>query len=110
MEEIIIPVFVLLMPTASIAAFIWQLSRVRRGLSSRLKGIVWYAIYSWVPVLLFVGVYFALVGLEELLKTSLIGEGYARSVTMVGLGGTAFVILGTMVFASVLAFIKGKAI
>lgn len=109
MEEIIIPICVLLIPTASIAAFIWQLSRVRRGLSSRLKGIVWYAIYSWAPVLLFVGVYFALVGLEELLKTSLVGEGYARSVMMVGLGGIGFVILGTIVFAIVMVFIKNKA-
>lgn len=110
MEDIIIPICVLLMPTASIAAFIWQLSRVRRGLSSRLNGIVWYAIYSWVPVLVFVGVYFALVGIEEISKTSLIGEGYARSVMIVGGGGTGLVILGTMVFAIVLVFIKDKAV
>jgi hypothetical protein len=110
MEEIVIPICVLLIPTASIAAFIWQLSRVRRGLCSRLKGIVWYAIYSWIPVLLFVGVFFALVGIEELSKTSLIGEGYGRSVMMVGFGGTGLISLGTIVFSIVLVFIKVKAV
>jgi hypothetical protein len=109
MEEILIPICVFLMPIVSIAAFVWQLNRVRRGLSSRFKGIVLYAVYSFFPALMYVGIFFGLVGLEELLNTSLIGEGYARSVMIVGGGGIALVILGTIVFSVVMVFIKNKA-
>jgi len=110
MEEILIPIFVLLILFAPIGSFVRQLSRVRRGLSSRLKGTVLYAVYSAVPVLMYVGIFFAMVGLEELAKTSLIGEGYARSVMIVGGGGMALVILGTSLFSIVMLFIKNKAV
>ena len=51
-----------------------------------------------------------MVGVEELLNTSLVGEGYARSLMIVGVGGTALVIVGTIIFSIVVAFIKGKVI
>jgi len=75
MEEIFVPVFVILMLVAPIVSFVWQFRRIRRGLTSRLKGITIYAGWSAVPVLAYVGLFFALLGAEELLGAPLIGEG-----------------------------------
>lgn len=110
MEELFVRICVLLILLAPIASFVWQFHRVHRGLSSRFKGTVLYAVYSAVPVVMYVGIFLALVGAEELFNSSLVGEGYARSLVIVGLGGAALVILGTVVFSIVVAFIKGKAI
>lgn len=110
MEELSIRICVLLILLAPIASFVWQVRRVRRGLSSRFKGTILYAVYSAVPVLMYVGIFLTLVGIEELSNTSLVGEGYARSLMIVGVGGAALVILGTIVFYIVVAFTKGKAI
>ena len=101
MEAIVVPVFVILMLVAPMASFVWQFRRLRRGLTSRLKGIVVYAGWSTVPVLAFIGLFFALLGVEELLDASLIGEGYARSLLILGGGGLAWVALGTVVFSIV---------
>ena len=110
MEGLFVPFGVLLILLAPMASFAWQFHKVRRGLSSRLKAIVLYAAYSAVPVLVYLGIFLALVGVEELLNTSLVGEGYARSLMIVGVGGTALVIVGTIIFSIVVAFIKGKVI
>jgi len=109
MEGLFVPFGVLLILLGPIASFAWQFHRVRRGLSSRLKAIVLYAAYSAVPVLLNLGIFLALVGVEELLNTSLVGEGYARSLLIVGVAGAALVIVGTIAFSIAVAFIKGEA-
>ncbi len=106
MEELFVPFCVFLILLASIASFVWQFYRVRQGLSSRFKAIVLYAAYSAVPALMYLGIFLALVGVEELLNTSLIGEGYARSLMIVSVGGAALVIVGTIVFSIAVAFIK----
>jgi len=110
MEELFVPIYVLLILLAPIVLFVWQFRRVHRGLCSRIRGAVLYAVYSAVPTLFFVGIFLALVGVEELTNTSLIGEGYARSLMIVSIGGGAIVVLGTIVFLIVVAFIKKKAI
>ncbi len=61
-------------------------------------------------VLAYVGLFFALLGAEELLDVSLIGEGYARSLVILGGGGLALVALGTVVLSIVVLFVRGKAI
>ena len=104
------PVFLILMLVTPIVSFVWQLRRIRRGLTSRLKGIAIYAGWSAVPVLAYVGLFFALVGAEELLDASLIGEGYARSLVILGGGGLAWVALGTIIFSIVVLFVQGKEI
>ncbi len=68
-----------------------------------------YAAYSAVPVLLYLGIFIALVGIEELLNTSLVGEGYARSLMIVSVGGAALIVVGTIAFSIVVAFVKGEA-
>jgi len=59
---------------------------------------------------MYIGIFLALVGVEELLNIYLVGEGYARSLMIVGVGGTALVIVGTIIFSIGVAFIKRKAI
>ena len=110
MEEIFVPAFLILMLVAPIVSFVWQLCRIRRGLTSRLKGIAIYAGWSAVPVLAYVVLFFALVGAEELLDASLIGEGYARSLVILGGGGLAWVALGTGIFSIVVLFVQSKEI
>jgi hypothetical protein len=110
MEEMFVPVFLILMLVTPIVSFVWQFRRIRRGLTSRLKGIALYAGCSAVPVLAYVGLFFALVGAEEILDTSLIGEGYARSLVILGGGGLAWVALGTIIFSIVVLFVQSKKI
>jgi hypothetical protein len=110
MEDFFVPFFVFLILLAPIASFVWQFRRVHRGVSSRFKGIVLYAAYSAVPVLMYIGIFLALVGVEELLNTSLVGEGYARSLMIVSVGGAALIIVGTIAFSIAVAFINGEAI
>ena len=110
MQAFFVPFFMFLILLAPIASFVWQFRRVHRGVSSRFKGIVSYAAYSTVPVLMYIGIFLVLVGVEELLNISLVDEGYARSLMIVGVGGAALVIVGTIIFSIVVAFIKGKTI
>ena len=105
-----VPVFVILMLVAPILSFVWQFRRIRRGLTSRLKGITIYAGWSAVPVLAYVGFFFALVGVEELGDASLISEGYARSLVLLGGGGLALVALGTVIFSIAVLFVQSKAV
>ena len=102
------PVILILMLVAPIVSFVWQLRRIRRGLTSRLKGITIYAGWSAVPALAYVGLFFALVGAEELFDASLIGEGYARSLMILGGGGLAWVALGTVIFSIVVLSVRSK--
>jgi hypothetical protein len=106
MEEIVMPLSVLLILLTSFAAFVLQIRRVRRGLCSRSRGVVLYAAYSAAPVVLFVAVFLLLVGVEELAETPLVGEGYARSLIIVAAGGAAFVVLGSIVFAAYTLVLK----
>jgi len=106
MEEIAIPLSVLLILLTSFAAFVLQIRRVRRGLCSRSRGVALYAAFSAAPVVLFVGIFLLLVGVEELTNTTLVGEGYARSLIIVITGGTAFVVLGSIVFAAYTLLLK----
>jgi hypothetical protein len=110
MEAFSVPFIMFLILLAPIASFVWQFRKVHRGVSSRFKGTVLYAAYFTVPVLMYIGIFLVLVGVEELLNISLVDEGYARSLMIVGVGGTALVIVGTIIFSIVVAFIKGKMI
>ena len=104
------PLFVLLILLAPIASFLWQFHRVHRGLSSRSKGILSYAGYSAIPVVLYLGAFLVLVGFEELLNTSLVSEAYARSLVIVCVGGATLIIVGTIAFSIAVAFTKRKGI
>jgi hypothetical protein len=91
-------------------AFYWQAKKVKAGKSTIGKAIGTYAAYAIAPVILYGAAFFALVGLEELTHTAIIGEGYARSLLFVIAGGVAVVLLATLVFSLVVLAMKRKDI
>ena len=105
-DVILVPVFAILMLVAPIACCVWQFRQVRRGQSSRAKGVLHYIGWSGTPLLIYIGLFFALVGAEEVLDASLVGEGYARSLGVLGGGGLLLVILGAVVFSILVTFVK----
>ena len=105
-EDIFISFSILMILRGPIASFLWQFRRVRRRLSSPFKGIVLYTLSSAAPVVTYLTIFLALVGAEELLNTSLLGEGYARSLVIVAVGGAAWVVLGTVALCIAVTFTK----
>ncbi len=109
MEERLVPLLALGVLLVPLAVFARQLRNVRRGRRSRLGGTLAFAVFASLPVVLYVGVFMALVGIEELTGTALIDEGYARSLLIVAVGGLGAVALGTLLFAVVAAFTRRGA-
>jgi len=50
--------------------------------------------------------FLVLVGIEELTDTAIIGEGYARTLPFIIIGGLSVTLLITLIFSLVLIFIK----
>ena len=59
------------------------LPRMRAGTISPLRGFGLYALASLSPTMLYLGFFFALVGIEELTGAALIPEGVGRSLLLV---------------------------
>ncbi len=108
MNHLLVPLSALLVLCVPVLAFAWQYRKVRRGTRSRLKATLLYAIFSAVPVLLYVGVFLVLVGVEELTGSALIGEAYARSLVIVAIGGLGVVAIGSLLFAVVAALTRPR--
>jgi hypothetical protein len=72
--------------------FYRQINLVRIGKTREGKAISLYATYTIAPVVLYGVVFLALVGPEEFTGTSIIGEGYARSLIFVIAGCTTAVL------------------
>ncbi|MBT5032480.1 MAG: hypothetical protein HOM55_09330 [Proteobacteria bacterium] len=68
--------------------FYWQLRNVKSGKTSKKKAIGLYAGYTITLIILYGSVFMALVGIEELTHTAIIGEGYARTLATVIVGVT----------------------
>lgn len=97
---------VLLFVLFIIFVFYWQIRIVKVGKRSKKKAIGLYAGYTFTPVILYGSVFMGLVGIEELTHTAIISDGYARSLPLVIVGGTAVVIITTLVFSIVSLFLK----
>ena len=109
MDTILVPAAAISMLIVPVACFVWQFREVRTGLVSRKRGIARYAAWSATPLLAYVAILFSLVGAEELFDVSLVGEGYARSVFVLGGGGLVIVVVGTVVFSILVTFSGSKA-
>jgi hypothetical protein len=108
MIDLLVPLSALLVLCVPVFVFAWQYRKVWRGHRSRLKATLFYAIFSAVPVLLYVGVFLVLVGVEELTDTALIGEAYARSLVIVAVGGLGVMAIGSLLFAIVAALTRPR--
>lgn len=79
------------------------LRRTRAGVISRLKGIGLYALTVLSPTLLYLGVFFAMVGIEELTGKAVIPEEIGRSLLVV-VGFGLLVWLSALVIYIIAAF------
>ena len=79
--------------------FYWQVNKVKVVKNTKIKAIGLYAAYAIAPVILYGIVFIALVGIEEFADMSIIGEGYARSLLFVIVGGITVTIVTTLIFS-----------
>ena len=86
--------------------FIWQLHKVKNGKLSKRKAIVLYSGFTIAPIILYVLIFFILVGIEEFLNKVIISEGFARSFLIIIIGGSIIVAVTSLIFSIVLQFLK----
>lgn len=72
--------------------------RVKQRECSKPKALLWYAGASFLPLILFLFLFLAAVGLEELTGAAWISELFARSLVPVGALAAAFALAGNLVF------------
>ncbi len=92
----------------AVVVFYWQLDSFRSGKSGKGKAVALYLAYTIAPVLLYVIVFMALVGIEELTGRAIIGEGYARALIPLSALCLALSLLSTLIFAVVVMVIKRR--
>ncbi|MFN0299068.1 MAG: hypothetical protein ACKVQU_01810 [Burkholderiales bacterium] len=112
MREHLVPVLIWLIILAPIGLFVQQLGQVRSGAVRRLKAGLRFFCYSILPVLLYALVFFAMIGIEETTKRSIVSEGEARTLLLATGVGLAEVLLLTVVFAITTCFLRvpGKVV
>ena len=97
---------VLLVPLAVCAhQYLW----VRSGRRTRRAAILRCAVFSVLPVVLYVGLFLALVGVEELTGIALVSEGYARSLPIAAVAGLSLALVGTLCLTLLLLFLRRPA-
>lgn len=87
-----------LIVSAGVQVWAWRrvVGRQRQAGLTRLQSVARYAAWAFLPLLLFIAGFFAMVALEEWLRVSLIGERWALLILpllgLAGLGTTAFAV------------------
>lgn len=105
MIEQFVSVLVWLIFLVPLGVFMLQVQRVRNGTRDKVKATLLFFCFSFVPVLAYVLVFLALVGIEELTKRAIISEGLSRTLPItVGIGVIEVVLL-TAIFAIVASFL-----
>lgn len=89
-----------------IGVFVRQMRQIRSGTQRRSKGIVLFFSCSLLPILVYVLVFFTLVGIEELTEFALISEGVSRTLFLVIGIGLGEVLLLTVIFAIAASFLR----
>jgi len=105
----LVPLALILILLAPVMCFPWRVGKVRSGESGKVKQSLLYFLYSAIPVFGFVMLSFAFVGIEELMDTSLVTEGLARSLLLLTGGGLIWVTVATIVFVIRIIFMRGNA-
>lgn len=102
----VVPAFEIVILVLPVYAFIVLYRRVKGGAINK-QGALWrYAFWVIVPVIVYVVLFFALVGIEEMIKASIITEGLARSFfILVGLGVIIWLV-STLVFAVTILLLR----
>ncbi len=106
MQEQLIPLVALTVLLVPLAVCVRQYLRVRSGRRTRCAAILRCAVFSVLPVVLYVGVFLALVGIEELTGIALVGEGYARTLPIAVVAGLGLALIGTLCLTLLLLFLR----
>ena len=106
MSEHLASIFFWLIILVPIGVFVQQIQQVRSGARRKFKGAVLFFSYSILPVLAYALVFLALVGIEEITKLSMIGEGLSRTLMLVVGIGLGEVLLLTVIFAIAVSFLR----
>jgi hypothetical protein len=80
--------------------------RVKQQQCSKLKAILWYAGVSFLPLILFLLLFLATVGLEELTGAAWISELFARALVPVGAIATGLALMANLAFVVTLTAMK----
>jgi len=101
-----VPVFEVVMLGLPVYGFITFYRRLKRGVLKKSRAFRRYALLVITPLILYVLLFFALVGFEELTAIGVITEGLARSFPIsVGLGLATW-LASLIVFGVALVFIR----
>jgi len=104
--EWIVPIFELSMIVIPVYAFIEVRRRVKNGRTGRSRALLRYAVFAIAPVLVYILLYFLLVGFETLTRISVITEGLARSFFLLAGLGVAIGIVSIVAFVATRSFMK----
>ncbi|MFN0299029.1 MAG: hypothetical protein ACKVQU_01610 [Burkholderiales bacterium] len=91
---------------APIVLFARQIQQVQRGAQGKMKATGMFFVWALVPTLTYAMALFALVGIEQLIETPLVGEGIARTAVFVIGIGLAEVSVLTAIFAIATRFLR----
>ena len=95
---------------STVGACVYMFRSLRRSVKehrcSKARAFLSYAGASFVPLILFLLLFFATVGLEELIGQAWISELFARSLIPVGAIAAGLALLANLAFAVTLAMMK----
>ena len=80
--------------------------RVKQHQCSKPKAVLWYAGASFMPLILFLLLFLAIVGLEELTGAAWISELFARSLVSVGGIAIGLALMANLAFVVTLSMTK----
>ena len=87
--------------TCVAVVFYLLINKVKLGRCTRIKAIALHAAFTILPLVLYGAVFILLIGIEEITDMAIIGEGYARTLPLVIVGGVAIALLATLIFTLV---------
>ena len=106
MDAVVIQV--VLFATVGVCAYMFRSlrRRVRQQRSSKPKAVLWYAGVSFLPLILFLLLFFAAVGLEELTGAGWISELFTRPLVPSEASLQVFALMANLAFVVTVAMIK----
>ena len=106
MDAVIVQVVLFSTVGACVYMFRSLRRRVNQQQCSKPKAVLWYAGVSFLPLILFLLLFFATVGLEELIGGAWISEPFARSLIPVGAIAAGLALTANLVFVVTLTMLK----
>ena len=106
MDAVIIQLVLFSTVGACVYAFRGLRRRVRQRRCSKAAAVFWYAGASFLPLIVFLSFFLAIVGVEELTGEAWIGELFARSAIPAGAIAAGLAVTANLAFVLALAMMK----